>query len=178
MAASRSDAPPSAGWDVRVASCRRLLGSLRELLIGRGYVLKSAPALPAGPSFFASELVCEKDSPKRDAAYLGLGIALLPTLLLTNLGVNFIRQSRYTFRTVVRIGVEGTTLQCPDAGLEDAPADVRIVLRVEAGPAREEGGGIWRSTDDRREVARLADERRRLERDIAESLRSIEALPR
>jgi hypothetical protein len=176
VAASRSDPLPPAGWDLRVISCRRLLGSLEELLSARGYVLRPAPAHPAGSSALSSEFVGEKDSPKRDAAYLAVGIALLPTLLLTSLGVRFIRQSRYTFRTVAGIGVEGMFRPCPDAGAEDAPADVRVVLQVEAGAARE-GGGIWRPTEDRREVARLADERRRLEQDITELLRSMEAPP-
>lgn len=177
MAASENDRLPPDGWDLRVASCRRLLASLRELLIGRGYVLRSAPDDFAGSSAFSGELLGEKDSLRRDAAYLGLGITLLPTLLLTSLGINFIRQSRYTFRTVAGIGVEGAPQPCPDAGADDAPADVRIVLRMEAGPPRE-GGGIWRPTGDRREVARLADERRRFEQDITELLRSMEVPPR
>jgi hypothetical protein len=176
VAASGSDRLPPANWDIRVTSCRRLLGSLQEILAGRGYVLRPAPEHPAASSALSSELLGEKDSLRRDAAYLGLGIGLLPTLVLTSLGIRFIRQSRYTFRTVAGIGVEGATLPCPDGGAEDAPADVRIVLRVEAGPPRE-GGGIWRPTDDRREVARLDDERRRLEQDITELLRSMEASP-
>ncbi len=173
VSASERDGVPPAAWDARVTSYRGLRASLQELLIGRGYALRSAPAHPAGPSAFSGDFLGEKDSPKRDAAYLAFGIALLPTLLLTSLGIRFIRQSRYTFRTVVRIGVEGKSRPFSDAGTEDTPGDVRVVLRVEAGPARE-GGGIWRPTDDRREVARLADERRGLEQGITELLRSME----
>ena len=176
MAASGSDRLPPAGWDIRVASCRRLLGSLQEILAGRGYVLRPAPEHLAASSALSSELLGEKDSLKRDAAYLGLGIALLPTLVLTSLGIRFIRQSRYTFRTVAGIGVKSATRPCPGGGADDTPADLRIVLRVEAGPARE-GGGIWRPTGDSREVARLADERRGLEQDITKLLRSMEAPP-
>lgn len=174
MVASGSEHVLPDGWNVRVASCRSLVDSLRELLVGRGYVLRSAPAEPAVSGVFTSEVLAEKDWPRRDAAYLGLGIALLPTLLLTSLGLNFIRQSRYTFRTVAGISVNGMTEICPDAGSGDAAADVRIVLHVETGPARE-GGGIWRPIDDRSGLARLADERRRLEQDITELLRSMQA---
>lgn len=168
--------PP--GWDVRVTSHRDLLGALRAFLDDRGYVHRRAAADSAG---FRSELQGEKDLPKRDAAYMVVGIVLLPTVLLTTLGMTFIRQSRYSFRTVVRIGVEGETgfaakvdLDMVDTEAADASGAVRVSLHVEAGAARDEGG-IWRHTDDRREVARLAEERRRLEQGLSELLRSIDA---
>ena len=109
-----------------------------------------------------------------------VGIVLLPTVLLTTLGMTFIRQSRYSFRTVVRIGVEGETgfaagvdLAMVDTEAADASGAVRVSLHVEAGAARDEGG-IWRRTADRREVARLAEERRRLEQGLSDLLRSID----
>jgi hypothetical protein len=129
---------------------------------------------------FRSELQGEKDLPKRDAAYMVVGIVLLPTVLLTSLGMTFIRQSRYSFRTVVRIGVEGETgfaagvdLDMADTEAADASGAVRVSLHVEAGAARDEGG-IWRRAADRREVARLAEERRRLEQGLSDLLRSID----
>ena len=168
--------PP--GWDVTVTSHRDLLGALRTFLNDCGYVHRRTAADSVG---FRSELQCEKDSPKRDAAYLAIGILLLPTILLTSLGITFIRQSRYSFRTVVRIGIEGETGFAAEVDLDmvgteaaDASGAVRVSLHVEAGAARDEGG-IWRHTDDRREVARLAEERRRLEQGLSELLRSIDA---
>jgi hypothetical protein len=160
--------PATAEWNVRVSSCPLLLRALQELVVERGYVSDGEQLPPeaaaAGPGDYRGEVTGEKDSPKRDLPYLALGIALLPTVLLTTLGISFIRQSRYTFRTVVRIGVEGAS--------RDAGGEVRIVLQLEAGAARD-GGGIWRPTDHRGELARLAGERRRLEQRVTDLLRSM-----
>lgn len=179
MTESAEARTPLPGWDIRVTSHRDLLGALRAFLNDRGYVHRRTAAYSAG---FRSELQGERDSPKRDAAYMVVGILLLPTVLLTSLGMTFIRQSRYSFRTVVRIRVEGETgfaaevdLDMVDTGVADASGAVRVSLHMEAGAARDEGG-IWRHTDDRREVAKLADERRRLEQGLSGLLRSIDVL--
>jgi hypothetical protein len=160
--------PATAEWNVRVSSCPLLLRALQELLVERGYVSDGEQLPPeaaaAGPGDFRGEVAGERDSPKRDLPYLVLGIALVPTILLTTLGISFIRQSRYTFRTVVRIGVEGAS--------HEAGGEVRIILQLEAGAARDDGG-IWRPTDHRGELAGLAGERRRLEQGVTELLQSM-----
>lgn len=168
---------PPPGWDVRVTSHRDLLGALQAFLSDRGYAHRRTAADSAG---FGSELQSVKDLPKRDTAYLVAGIVLLPTVLLTSLGMSFIRQSRYSFRTVVRIRVEGepgfsaeVDLDMAGATAEHASGAVRVSLHLEAGAARDEGG-IWRRAENRREVARLAEERRRLEDGLSALLGSID----
>ncbi len=175
---------PPAVWDVRVLSRLALLEALERLLKERGYVPGRELPRPAGAASGSgsseAELRGEKDWPKRDWPYLVFGVALLPTILLTTLGIRFMKQSWYTFRTVVSIGVEGNPRPVPDPdssqadiGARDVAGEVRVRLQVAAGRARDEGG-IWRPTDDEGEVARLSAERRQLEQGISELLRSMD----
>jgi hypothetical protein len=164
-------------WDVRVASPRKLFRALHDFLDDRGYVheyepLKAEPDAIGGTAVFKSELLGKSDSPRRDWAYLLFGIFLLPTILLTTLGIRFIRQSRYTMRTIARIGVEGEaylakggTQGTVQSEVLDVVSDARITLDVEAGAARDEYK-IWRPTENRRELIMVAEERQKLEDDL------------
>jgi hypothetical protein len=175
LASSKSEvASTQRKWDVRVASPRKLFRALHDFLDDLGYVheyepLKAEPDAIGGTAIFKSELLGRSDFPRRDLAYLWFGVLLLPTILLTNLGINFIRQSRYTMRTIARIGVEGeaySTRGEPQSTVQsevlDVFSDARVTLDVTAGPARGEYK-IWRPTENKRELRRVAEERQKLE---------------
>ncbi|MCJ7522906.1 MAG: hypothetical protein MUP21_11935 [Dehalococcoidia bacterium] len=161
-------------WDVRIASSRKLFRALHDFLDDRGYVheyepLKAEPDAIHGTAIFKSELLGKSDFPKRDWAYLVFGILLLPTILLTNLGIRFIKQSRYTMRTIARIGVEGEAYLAKEGAqgtvqseVLDVVSDARVTLDVTAGAARGEYK-IWRPTENKRELIRVAEERQKLE---------------
>ncbi len=175
MASSKSEvASTQRKWDVRVASPRKLFRALHDFLDELGYVheyepLKAEPDAIGSMAIFKSELLGKSDFPRRDLAYLWFGILLLPTILLTNLGTQFIRQSRYTMRTIARISVEGEAYstrgeaQSPvQSEVLDVVSDARVTLDVTAGPARGEHK-IWRPTENKRELRKVAEERQKLE---------------
>jgi hypothetical protein len=174
-------------WDVRVASPRRLFRALHDFLDEWGYLHEYEPlrveadAL-SGTAVFKSQLLGKIDTPKRDRPYLVFGIILLPTLLLTSLGTRFIRASRYTRRTLATIGVEGEAYlargEAQGAAQDDVPdvvSDARITLDITAGAARGDFA-IWKPTDNKRELARLVEEKRQLEGAISAVLAGM-ALP-
>ena len=171
-------------WDVRVASPRKLFRALHDFLDDRGYVheyepLKTERDAIDGCAVFKSELTGKMDSLRRNRAYLIFGIILLPTILLTTLGISFIRQSRYTLRTIVSVSVEGEAYLARDSKrgpvrseVLDMVSDARVTLELKSGPAKGDAG-IWTPSDDRREVTRLAGERQALEEGLSELLLGI-----
>jgi len=171
-------------WDVRVASPRKLFRALHDLLDERGYVheyepLRAEPDAIDGMAIFKSELLGKRDSPGRDLPYLVFGIILLPTILLTTQGIKLIKESRYTLRTVARISVEGEaylakggTQGTSQSEVLDVVSDARVTIELKAGAARGEYG-IWRPADDKRELIRLSEERRRLEEGLSELLLTV-----
>ena len=175
-------------WDVRVASPRRLLLSLRDLLVERGYLCEYEPPeaetnAVSGPASFKSDLIGKRDSPRRDRAYLVFGLLLLPTILLTTLGIQFLKASRYYLRTIARISVEGEAYPTRGRGQGavqsdelDVVCDARVTLDMTAGVAQGDYE-IVRPTEDKRELVRLAEEQRELQRQLAELLSKI-ALPK
>ena len=178
----------SSTWDVRVASPRRLLLSLQDFLIERGYLCEyeppeAEPDAGSGPASFKSELIGKRDSPRRDRAYLVFGLFLLPTILLTTLGIQFLKASRYYLRTIARISVEGEAYPTRGGGQGavqsdelDVVCDAKVTLDVTAGVAQGDYE-IVRPTEDKRELVRLAEEQRELQRQLAQLLPSI-ALPK
>jgi hypothetical protein len=174
-------------WDVRVASPRKLFRALHDFLDQWRYVheyepLRAEADALSGTAVFKSRLVGKIDTPRRDCPYLAFGIVLLPTILLTSLGMRFIRASRYTQRTVATIGIEGEAYlpraQVEGAGQNEVPdviSDARITLDITAGAARGDYG-IWKPTDVRRELARLAEEKQQLETSLSDLLTEL-ALP-
>ena len=177
--------PKSFKKDIRVASPRKLFRDLHDFLDKHEYMhkyepLKAEPDAIDGLAIFKSELLGKKDVQRRDRAYLVFGIILLPTLLLTNLGLQFIRQSRYIFRATARIDVEGEAYlakeSTEDAGQSetlDVVSDARVTFELQAGAARGDYG-IWKPTDSRRDLAALEEERRMLEEELAEYLSKID----
>ena len=161
-------------WDVRVASPRKLFRDLRYFLDEHEYEHKSEPDAIDGLAIFKSELLGRKDTQRRDWAYLIFGIILLPTILLTTLGIRFIKQSRYTYRTVASIGVEGEAYlakeSLQDIGRSetlDVVSDARVTLSLNAGAARGDYG-IWRPTDNKHDLTSLEEERDRLEKALSQ----------
>ena len=175
-------------WDVRAASPQRLLLSLHDFLVERGYLCEyelpeAEPDAGSGPASFKSELIGKRDSPRRDRAYLGFGLFLLPTVLLTTLGIQFLKASRYYLRTIARISVEGEAYPTRGRGQGavqsdelDVVCDARVALDMTAGVAQGDYE-IVRPTEDKRELVRLAEEQRELQRQLAELLSKI-ALPK
>lgn len=171
--------------DIRVASPRKLFRDLHDFLDKHEYAhkyepLRAEPDAIDGLAIFKNELLGKKDVQRRDRAYLLFGIILLPTLLLTSLGLRFIRQSSYTFRAVARIDVEGEAYlareSTKDAGQSetlDVVSDARITFELQAGAARGDYG-IWRPTDSRRDLEALDEERRMLEEELAAYLDEID----
>ncbi|UCG84367.1 MAG: hypothetical protein JSW38_06020 [Dehalococcoidia bacterium] len=171
--------------DIKVASLRKLLSGLHALLDARGYIYEYDPqeteiAAIDNIAGFKDGLVSRRDSPRRDRAYLVLGIILLPTILFTTLGISFIRQSRYTLRTVVSISVERETHHAEDnkqgqvqGEVPDTLSNARITVELRAGTAKGDTD-IWKPADTRREVIRLVEERRLLEEGLSELLLSID----
>ena len=172
-------------WDVRVASPRKLFRDLHDFLDEHEYEhkyepLKSEPDAIDGLAVFKSELLGRKDTPRRDWAYLIFGIILLPTILLTTLGIRFIRESRYTFRTIASIGVEGEAYlakeSIQDIGQSetlDVVSDARVTFNVKAGAARGDYG-IWKPTDNKNDLTDLEEERNRLEEALSEYFAEID----
>lgn len=172
-------------WDIEVTSLRNLLRALHDFLNERGYMHEDQ--LPEaecnaihGMTGFKDELICKRDTTRRDRAYLVFGIILLPTILLTTLGISFISQSRYTLRTIVSISVEGeahiaeNSKQGPvQSEVLNAVSDARITVYLRAGTARGDMD-IWKPADTKREVMRLVEERRRLEEGLSELLLGID----
>ncbi|TET18048.1 MAG: hypothetical protein E3J81_01015 [Dehalococcoidia bacterium] len=160
-------------WDVRVASPRRLLLSLHNFLDEHGYAheyepSEAEPNAGSGPAIFKSELIGKRDSPRRDRAYLVFGLLLLPTILLTTLGIQFLKASRYYLRTIARISVEGEVYPTRGGGQGtvqsgelDTVCDARVTLDMTAGVAQGDYE-IVRPTEDKRELVRLAEEQRQL----------------
>jgi hypothetical protein len=171
-------------WDVRAASPRGLLLSLQDFLVERGYLCEyeppeAEPDAGSGPVSFKSELIGKRDSPRRDRAYLGFGLFLLPTILLTTLGIRFLKASRYYLRTIASISVEGETYPARGRGQGavqsdelDVVCDARVTLDMTAGAAQGDYE-IVRPTEDKRELVRLAEEQRELQRQLAELLPTI-----
>lgn len=174
-------------WDVRIASTRKLTRALHDFLDERGYVCEyepseAEPEAGSGVAIFKSELMTKRDSPRRDLPYIVFGLLLLPTILLTTLGIRFLKESRYYLRTIARIALEGEvhptkggtqgTVQSEAPGVV---ADIRVTLEVTAGTAQGDYE-IVRPTEDKRELVRLAQERRELEEQLSELLRAM-ALP-
>jgi len=171
--------------DIRVASPRKLFRDLHDFLDDHGYShkyepLKAEPDAIRGLAVFRSELLGKRESTRRDWLYLIFGIILLPTILLTNLGLQFIRQSRYTFRTAARIGVEGEAYLAREStpGAEqgenlDVVSDARVTFELSAGTARGDYG-IWRPTDNRGDQAALEEERQKLEGELSKYLDGID----
>lgn len=175
-------------WDIRVASPRKLTRALHDFLDERGYVCEYEPS-EAGPdagsgvAVFKGELIAKRDSPRRDLAYIVFGLLLLPTVLLTTLGIQFLKASRYYLRTIARISVEGKVYPTKgegrgtfQSGVLDVGSDVRVTLDMTAGVAQGDYE-IVRPTEDKRELVRLAEEQRELERQLSELLPTI-ALPK
>ena len=174
-------------WDGRVASTRKLTRALHDFLDERGYVCEYEPSgaepdAGSGVAFFKSELIAKRDSPRRDLPYIVFGLLLLPTILLTTLGIRFLKESRYYLRTIARITVEGKvhptrggTQGAVQSEAPDVVADVRVTLEVTAGTAQGDYE-IVRPTEDKRELARLAKEQRKLEKQLSKLLRTM-ALP-
>ena len=175
-------------WDIRMASLRKLTGALHDFLYERSYVCEYEPSeaepnAGSGPAVFKSELIAKRDSPRRDRAYLVFGLLLLPTILLTTLGIQFLKASRYYLRTIARITVEGEVYPTKgegrgtfQSGVLDVGSDVRVTLDMTAGVAQGDYE-IVRPTEDKRELVRLAEEQRELERQLSELLPTI-ALPK
>ncbi len=174
-------------WVVRAASPRRLLLSLHDFLDERGYLCEYEPSeaepnAGSGPASFKSELIGKRDSPRRDLPYIVFGLLLLPTILLTTLGIQFLKASRYYLRTIARISVEGEAYPTRGGGQGaaqseelDVVCDARVTLDMTAGVAQGDYE-IVRPTEDKRELVRLAEEQRELQRQLAELLHTI-ALP-
>jgi len=168
-------------WDVRVASPRKLFRALHDFLDDRGYVheyepLKAERDAIDGCAIFKSELTGKVDSLRRDRAYLIFGIILLPTILLTTLGISLIKQSRYTLRTIISVSVEGEAYLARDSKrgpvrseVLDVVSDARVTLELKSGLAKG-NDGIWKPSDDRREAIRLAGERQALEEGLSQLL--------
>jgi hypothetical protein len=171
--------------DIRIASPRKLLSALQALLDARGYIHEYELQETEGAAIdntagFKDELLGRRDSPRRDRAYLLFGIILLPTVLLTTLGISFIRQSRYTLRTVVSISVEREPYRAEDSKqvmaqseVPDAVSNTRVTVELRAGTAKGDMD-IWKPADTRREVIRLAAERRLLEEELSALLLEID----
>jgi len=171
-------------WDVRVASPRRLLRSLHDFLDERGYVHEYEPTgaeadAISGVAVFKSELIGKRDSPRRDVAYVVFGLLLLPTILLTTLGIRFLKESRYYLRTIARISVEAELHPTKGGGQGavrsealDVVSDAKVTLDVTAGVAQGDYE-IVRPTEDKRELMRLAEEQRELQRQLSELLPTI-----
>jgi hypothetical protein len=171
--------------DVRIASPRKLFRDLQAFLDRNEYThriehLNSESDDVDNIAIFKGELLGKKDVARRDRAYLWFGIILLPTILLTNLGTQFIRQSRYTFRTVARICVEGegilarqSTEGAGQNGTPDMISDAGITFELAAGAARGDYG-IWKHTDNKRNLAVLEAERTRLEVELSKYLDLID----
>ena len=171
-------------WDVRGASPRKLTRALHDFLDERGYVCEyeppeDEPYAGSGVAIFKSELIGKKDSPRRDIAYIVFGLLLLPSILLTTLGIRFLKESRYYLRTIARISVEGEVY--PTKGGEqgavpsealDIACNVSVALDVTAGVAQGDNE-IVRPTEDKHELVRLAEEQRELERQLSELLPTI-----
>ena len=175
-------------WDVRVASPRKLTRALHDFLDERGYVCEYEPSeaepdAGSGMAIFKSELIGKRDSPRRDLAYIVFGLLLLPTILLTTLGIQFLKASRYYLRTIARISVEAELHPTKGGGrgtvqreVLDVVSDARVTLDVTAGVAQGDYE-IVKPTEDKRELVRLAGEQRELERQLSELLPTI-ALPK
>ena len=171
--------------DIRVASPRKLFSALHDFLDERGYMheyepLEAAHDTIGGMAVFKDELLGKRDAPRRDRAYLFVGIILLPTILFTTLGISFIGQSRYTLRTLVSISVEGKPYLAEDSkrgltqvGEPGVGGNARITVGLRAGTAKGDMD-IWKPADTRREVVRLAEERRRLEEGLSGLLLGID----
>ena len=171
--------------DIGSASASKLISALHDFLDERGFIHEYEP-LKAGHdsiddmTVFKHELLGKRDSPRRDRAYLFLGIVLLPTILFTTLGISFISQSRYTLRTLVSISVEGKPYLAEDneqgpvqGEVPDSGKAARITVALRAGTAKDDMD-IWKPADTRREVVRLAEERRRLEEGLSGLLLGID----
>jgi hypothetical protein len=179
------DRPLPRKWDVRIASPRKLFRALHDFLDERGYTheyepLRAEPDAISGTAIFKAGLLGKSDSARRDSAYLAAGILLLPAILLTSLGIRFVRQSRYYMRTLVSIGVEGEAYlakgAAPGVGQNevlDVVSEVRITLEVTAGVAQYDYD-IVKPTDNKRELMALEEERRRLEEDLSEMLTDMD----
>jgi hypothetical protein len=179
------DPPKVYKWDVRVASPRKLFRDLHDFLDEHEYEhkyepLKSDPDAIDGLAIFKSELLGRKDTPRRDWAYLIFGIILVPTILLTTLGIRFIEQSRYTYRTVASIGVQGEAYLAKESVQDigqneilDVVSDARVTLNLKAGAARGDYG-IWRPTDNKHDLTRLEEELNRLEEALSEYFAGID----
>jgi len=175
-------------WDVRIASPQKLTRALHDFLDERGYLCEYEPseAEPnaiSSKAIFKSELIGKRDSPRCDMAYIVFGLLLLPTILLTGLGIRFLKQSRYYLRTIARITVEGEVYPAKGGGqgavqseVLDVVSDARVTLDMTAGVAQGDYE-IVRPTEDKRKLVRLAEEQRELERQLSELLATI-ALPK
>ena len=173
--------------DIKAASQQNLLRVLHGFLDERGYTHKHKSCEAErnsidGSTGLKDELIYKRDTSRRDRAYLVLGIILLPTILLTTLGLSFIRESRYTLRTVVSIYVEeearlseNNMRDSAKGELPDTASDVRVTVHLRAGTAKG-GMDIWKPADTRREVSRLAAERRLIEERLSELLLETDML--
>lgn len=172
-------------WDVRAASPRELTRALHDFLDEGGYVCEYEPSEPepnasSGVAIFKTELIAKRDYPRRDLPYIVFGLLLLPTVLLTTLGIRFLKESRRYLRTIARITVEGEVHPTKGGGQGavqseglDVISDARVTLDMIAGVAQG-NYEIVRPTEDKRELARLAEEQRELERHLSELLPTID----
>ena len=171
-------------WDLRAASFRNLVARLRDFLDERGYVheyelLKAEVDSTTGVTVFKCRLVGKREIPKRDLPYLVFGFLLLPTIVLTSLGIRFVRESRYSLRTVVNITVEGeghianrAAQVSMQSELPDMVMSASVALDVRAGAALGDYE-IVRPTEDKHEMMKTAEEQRDLENGLSELLSTI-----
>jgi hypothetical protein len=173
--------------DVRVASPRKLFRDVHDFLEEDGFghdyePLKAERDAIGDVAIFKSELAGKMDSQARDVFSLILGILLIFTIVLIPLAIRLLRESRYTLRTVVEIGVEGEAYRYRHgttgaAAIEvlEVVSDARVTLHVKTGVAADDAE-ISRPSRVRGERRRIALEQQDL-RESFERLLISKALP-
>ena len=173
--------------DLRVESPRKLFRSLHDFLEEGSFEheyepLKAERDAIGDTAIFTSELVGKREMPGRNPLYLIAGIILLFTILLAPLAIRLLENSRYTLRTIARIGVEGEAYRArsgPRGVFQtetlDVVSDARVTLILRTGIAKDDND-ISGPTRNKRELARISDELRNL-KDCFDELMISMALP-
>lgn len=185
---AKPEEPSAQGkWDVRVASPRKLFRALHDLLTECGYEheyepLKTDRDAISDVAIFDTELIGKKDYRERDLFRIILGVLLLFTIILIPLAIRLLKASRYSLRTIAKIGVEGEAYRTrvsargtPQTETLDVVSDARVTLDVSAGVA-EGDYEISRPAQSRRELARIAEERQEIKNSF-EKLLSTKTTP-
>ncbi len=166
-------------WDIRVSSPRKLFRALHDFLDERGYEhayepLRAERDAINDTAIFNTELIGRRDCRERNRFKLILGVSLFFTIVLIPLAMHLTKASRYSIRTIARIGVEGesyrTKLRAQGITQReelDVVSDARVTFNAKTGVV-ETGYGMLKPAKGKRELKRVEEEQRELECGFAE----------